>query len=121
MDSCGFICRLQMAMYTWAEERKYVKVRRFNGAELEERPEDETKDVIGGQPMEHPSEMLPLVSELLEDLRLEIGDPRASEKDIKIKMAQLTTQVNRESTEAMSRDTKRARLEGDTLGRTSDA
>ena len=71
--------------------------------------------------MEYPSDMLPPISELLEDLRLGVGDPKASGKDIKLKMTQLTTQINRESTEGLNRDTKWARLEGDALGCTSDA
>ena len=92
-DSYSFTRRLQMAMYKWAAERNYVKVQRFDKGELERRPDEETKDVIGGQPMEHPDEMLPTVSEFLTDLRKEIGDLRASENVVKTKMIQLTMPV----------------------------
>ena len=60
-DSRGFVRRLQMAMYKWAKDRKYTKVRRFDKGELEKRPDEETRRELGGQPMENPNEMLPTV------------------------------------------------------------
>ena len=63
-------------MHKWATDKKYVKTRRFDKGELEQLPDEETREVIGGQPMEHPDEMLPAVSEFLADLRKEIGSTK---------------------------------------------
>ena len=116
----GFIRRLQMAMYKWAKDRKYTKVRRFDKGELEQRPDEETRRDIGGPPMEHPEEMLPSVPDFIAALRKEMGDPGASERKIKTQFTKLTTQVNREATEARDREKRKARLEGEALGRAPD-
>ena len=100
MDSRGFIRRLQMAMYKWAKGRKYATVRSFDKGELEKRPDEETRREMGGEPMEHPEEMLPTVPALVASLRKEMGDPCASERKIKTQFTNLTTQVNREANEA---------------------
>ena len=71
--------------------------------------------------MEEPAEMLPTVPDFLASLRKEMNDVQATEKDIKAKMKLLTTQVNREVAEEVAKGKKRARLEGDSLGRTPDA
>ena len=120
-DSRGFIKRLQVAMYAWAEDRNKVKDRQFDGLTLKERPEEETKDEIGELPMEEPTEMLPSVPDFMASLRKEMNDIHATEKDIKAKMKLLTAQVNREVDVEVTKGKKRARLEGDSLGRTADA
>ena len=110
-----------MAMYKWAKDRKYTKVRSFDKDELEQRPDEETRRDIGGQPMEHPEEMLPTVPNFIAALRKEMGDPGASERKIKTQFTKLTTQVNREATEARNREKRKTRLEGEALGRAPDA
>ena len=120
-DSRGFIKRLQLAIYEWADDRNKVKDRQFDGLTLEERPEEETKDEIGELPMEEPTEMLPAVPDFPASLRKEINDAHATEKDIKAKMKLLTAQVNKEVEVEVAKGKKRARLEGDSLGRTADA
>ena len=77
-DSRGYIECLQMAMYKWAEETANLKIRKFDGAGLEARPEEETKDEIGGTPMQHSREMLPPVAKLVEHLRVQLSRPGAS-------------------------------------------
>ena len=76
--SRGFITRLQLAMYEWANDRNKVKDRQFDGLTLEERPEEETKDEIGARPMEEPTEMLPAVPDFLASLRKEMNDVQAT-------------------------------------------
>lgn len=110
-----------MAMYKWAKDRKYTKVRRFDKGELEKRPDEETRRELDGQPMENPDKMLPTVPAFIASLRKEMGDPCASERKIKTQFTKLTTQVNREANEARNRDKRKARLEGEALGRAPDA
>ena len=70
-------------MYKWAKKADYLKSRKFDGAELDARPEEETKGKIWGQPMHHSSEMLPPVSDVLHSLRAQLTMPGAREKELK--------------------------------------
>ena len=117
-DARGFIKRLQLAMYAWADDRNKVKNRQFDGLAMEEHPEKETKGEIGELPMEEPAEMLPTVSDFLASLRKEMNDAHATEKDIKVKMKLLTAKVNKEVEGEVAKGKTRARLEGDSLGST---
>ena len=65
--------------------------------------------------------MLPAVPDFLASLRKEMNDAHATEKDIKVKMKLLTVKVDKEVEGEVAKGKKRARLEGDSLGRTADA
>ena len=97
----------------WDRVRRQINPRRLivvgdvNSAFHEQRPNEETRRDIGGQPMEHPEEMLPTVPDFIAALRKEMGDPGASERKIKTQFTKLTTQVNREATEARNREKRK--------------
>ena len=120
-DSRGYIERLQVAMYKWAKETNNLKIRKFDGAGLEARPAQETKDDIEGTPMTHSREMLPPVADFVESLRVQLSKPKASERQLKGELTRIATQVTRETTEAADRNRKRARAEGDAQGRSAEA
>ena len=120
-DSRGYIERLQIAMYKWAKETNNLKIRKFEGAGLEARPAEETKDDVEGTPMTHSREMLPPVAELVESLRVQLNKPKASERQLKRKLIRIATQVAQETTETADRNCKRVRAEGDAQGRSAEA
>mmetsp|Transcript_33558 Transcript_33558/g.60169 ORF Transcript_33558/g.60169 Transcript_33558/m.60169 type:complete len:403 (+) Transcript_33558:325-1533(+) len=79
-----WIRQLQLAMYEWAKEHGYVVTRSYEQAEPDERPYSETREEVGGEPMQHSEEMLPTVERAFELLAVEMGRPGhfPSEKEI---------------------------------------
>jgi hypothetical protein len=120
-DSRGYIKRLQLAMYKWAEETNRLKVRTFDGGGLEERPKEETKDDIKAAPMAHSGEMLPPVDEFMASLRLQLCKPQASERELKTELTRIARQITRETTATADRNKKRERGEGNAQGRSAEA
>ena len=104
-------------MYKWAKAADYLKIHKFDGTELEDRPEEETKDEIGGLPVRLSSEMLAP----LQHLRAQLSMPDAGEKQLKAELTRIATQINRETTSAAEKGRKRAWAEGDAQGRTAGA
>ena len=115
-DSRGYIERLQMALYKWAKETNNLKVRKFDGAGLEARPAEETKRDIEGKPMTNSRDMLLHVAEFVDSLPVQLSKPKASERQLKLELIRIATQVARETTETADRNRKRVRAEGDATG-----
>ena len=121
-DSGGYIERLQKPpMYKWAKETNNLKIRKFEGAGLEARLAEETKDDIEGVPMAHCREMLPPVDEFVDSLWVQLSKLRASERQLKTALIRISKQITWETTKTADRNRKRVREEGDAHGQSAEA